>query len=349
MILCRTWVTWKWVMLDAEVVLHHMYETHTQFTSHHQCQMLTYIVKSNNEIVAVLHTEADKSLLYILSSQLSDADTTVVVLLLIVLKQEMKCHCRLFDIEFYIWEADNDLDSDQLWCSLLFVFIDQTVQSQFCTVLNQLHMTDALDWIVMNECHLILITVSYCFQLWELQKLCCFICQFVFLMSTLSSEMISQFEHVTLLSCLCFIWGFTLWSDLCYSVEHTPDEQLLLSKLTTDIIHDWLEEMKISCRAIIYCQTCSDINEILFILSCSVYYFDFEITRDKKLVLKAWQKETFSVMIIISAFDLSVNQNQMWLVIHLSALDSLIDFAQKTDCLDHNSLSDCFVVIHALT
>lgn len=149
-----------------------------------------------------------------------------------------------------------------------------------------------------------------------------------------------------LLSCSCLIWDLTLQSDLCYSVEHTLSRQFLLNELIINVIHDWLEEVKTDCRTIIYCQTHSDVNKILFTLNCSVYYSDFKIVKNKKLVLKTWQKETFSVMIIISAFSLNVNQNQMQLVIHLNALDSFIDFVQKTDHLSHNSLNDCFVVIH---
>ena len=347
MTLRGTRATRKWVMSDAEAVLRRMYGAHAQFTSHHQRQALTHIVEGNNEIVAVLRTGAGKSLLYILPSQLPGAGTTVVVLPLVVLKQEMERRCRLSGIEFYIWGADNDLDPDQLRCPLLFVSIDQAVQPRFRTVLNQLHMADALDRIVVDECHLILTAVSYRPRLRELQELRRSTCQFVFLTGTLPPEMIPQFEHAALLSRPRLIRGPTLRSDLRYSVEHTPGGQPLLGELTTGAIRGWLEGVETGCRAIIYCRTRSDANEISSTLGCPVYYSDSGTAGDKELVLKAWQEGASPVVAATSAFGLGVDQGQVRLVIHLGAPDSLIDFAQETGRLGRDGLGGRSVVIRA--
>ena len=139
---------------------------------------------------------------------------------------------------------------------------------------------------MMNECHLILIIVFYYSQLWKLQKLCYFICQFVFLMSTLFFKMILQFEYITLLNHFHLIQDFILWFNLCYSVKHIFNKQSLLDELIINVIYNWLKKVKIDCKAIIYCWTHSNINKILFILNYSIYYFNFKITEDKKLVLK---------------------------------------------------------------
>lgn len=128
-------------------------------------------------------------------------------------------------------------------------------------------------------------------------------------MSTLFFKMILQFEYITLLNHFHLIQNFILWFNLYYSVKHIFNKQSLLDELIISVIYNWLKKVKIDCKAIIYCWTHSDINKILFTLNYLIYYFNFKITEDKKLVLKTWQKETFSVIIIISAFSFSVNQN----------------------------------------
>ena len=66
-----------------------MYGAGAQYLTDYQREAMAHIMSGVRQVMAVLKTGEGKSLLYFLPCQLPGAGTTVVILPLVVLKQEM--------------------------------------------------------------------------------------------------------------------------------------------------------------------------------------------------------------------------------------------------------------------
>lgn len=76
-------------MDEANQVLQRMYGARARYRSAEQERALQYVVAGAGQVVAILGLGEGKSLLYFLPCQLSGVGTTVVILPLIMLKEEM--------------------------------------------------------------------------------------------------------------------------------------------------------------------------------------------------------------------------------------------------------------------
>ncbi|EED12076.1 hypothetical protein TSTA_001470 [Talaromyces stipitatus ATCC 10500] len=143
----------RWTMEQAQTILKRMYGPEAQYRTSNQQQALQYIIQ-------VLRTNEGKSLLYLLPCQLPGARTTVVVLPLLVLKQDMLLRCQNAGIEVTIWNQQDE--SRHLGSSpLILVSVEQAVHINFRTFLLWLQLANQLDRVVFDKCHLTLTASSY--------------------------------------------------------------------------------------------------------------------------------------------------------------------------------------------
>ena len=116
----------------------------------------------------------------------------MVILPLVVLKQEMFRRCIELELSFAVWDRHGDhirYDS----CLLIFVFAETAVLSPFRTFITSLDTCEALDRVVVDESHLILIASDYHPKLRLIKYLCALRYQFVFLSTTLPPLLLSTF------------------------------------------------------------------------------------------------------------------------------------------------------------
>ena len=110
----------SWTMEEAKVALCQLYENNSAtFKTENQEAAIKTVISGVPEVIAVLKTGEGKSLLFFLPSQLPSARTTVVVLPLVVLKEEMVLRCQKFHIDPLFWHM-NDVNSP-IQCPLIFV------------------------------------------------------------------------------------------------------------------------------------------------------------------------------------------------------------------------------------
>ena len=113
------------------------------------------------QIVTILNTDKGKSLLYMLLSRLADAETMVVILLLVSLKQNMIHHCKKMHLDYKVWEATEKREGRMMSCALVFVSTEQTMSSIFHKYLNHLKTDNTLNCVMFDESHLVLTTFKY--------------------------------------------------------------------------------------------------------------------------------------------------------------------------------------------
>jgi superfamily II DNA helicase RecQ len=77
-------------MAEATLILERMYRAGACYRTQRQQQAIEHILASHGQVVAILRTSKGKSLLYLLPCQLPGAGTTIVILPLLVLRDEMR-------------------------------------------------------------------------------------------------------------------------------------------------------------------------------------------------------------------------------------------------------------------
>ncbi|KAK3078742.1 hypothetical protein LTS18_006726, partial [Coniosporium uncinatum] len=110
------------------------------------------IVHGRNAIVGVMPTGAGKSLLFMLPAWMEQGGTTVVVVPLVALRGDMKRRCNEMGTSCEEWDARRQPDG----AAIVFVTPESAVKAEFATFLNRLRMTQQLDRIVIDECHVVL-------------------------------------------------------------------------------------------------------------------------------------------------------------------------------------------------
>jgi superfamily II DNA helicase RecQ len=110
------------------------------------------IQRGESPVVAVMPTSGGKSMLFIVPVFAAPGGTTIVVVPLIALWADMTWRCQELGISCVLWESRRPPDA----ASIVLVTPESAVSPDFQMFLNRLRWTRRLDWIVINECHVVL-------------------------------------------------------------------------------------------------------------------------------------------------------------------------------------------------
>ncbi len=284
------------------------------------------------QVVAVLGTGEEKSLLYMLLSRLQGAEMTVMIVSLISLKQDLICRCKEMRLGYKVWDVREEEKGRMTDCALMFVSVEKTVSRIFLKYLNCLEAGNTLDCVIFNESHLVLTVSKYCPKMRLIQELCRLRCQFLFLTATLPPSMMRQFEQKLLLLRPLIVCFSTLRTDLNYNIRHGGG--LDLQRFALNEVHqvlqlNWFTE-EARARCIIYIATWANADAVAKRLGCQHYYSDSGDEAVKAAALAGWIAGRPSVvMMAMSTFGLGINYAHMRLVVHLGPPRSAIDFTQE--------------------
>ena len=326
----------RWTMEQAHTILERMNGAGAAYTSQYQQKAIERVVDGSGQVVAVLGTGEGKSLLYFLPCQLPGAGITVVILPLVVLKQEMARRSQEAGIEAQIWDRHTDETID-VHCPLVFVSVEQAVRMPFRRMLTRLHIANLLDRVVLDECHLVLTASQYRPSMMLLRELRKLTCQMVFLTGTLPPAMVQEFEQQLLLQNPRLIRSITVRTDLEYQVLRCPRGLDLVIDFAIPFIQNRLGQLGNNERIIIYVLSRHQADELANMLGCNTYYSDSGSDEEKVQVLATWRDGQKRLLVATSAFGVGVDYAYVRDVIHIDAPRSAIDFAQEAGRLgrDH--------------
>ena len=282
-----------------------------------------------------------------LLSRLVSAETMMIILLLISLKQNMIHHCKKICLNYKIWKTTKKKEEEMMSCALVFVLTEQIMSNIFHKYLNHLKTDNTLNCVMFNESHLILTAFKYHLKMDLIHNLQALCCQFFFLTVILSPQMIWSFEQMLLLLQSFIIHSHIFCADLGYII-HTSDDTDL-QQFIINQIHWILKEQhfcveKSRMHFIIYTIIWTEIMTVTEQLKCQCYYLDLGDSAEKTATLAAWiVKMSLQMMVIISVFRLEIDYFHLWLIMHLELSQSTINFMQKTDQLRWDSKKDTFL------
>lgn len=92
----------RWTMAEAQQALAALYSPGAHYQSQKQANAMQLVLNGIRQIVAVLGTDEGKSLLYMLPSRLRGAGTTVMIVPLIGLKQDLVRRCEEMRLSYKV-------------------------------------------------------------------------------------------------------------------------------------------------------------------------------------------------------------------------------------------------------
>jgi superfamily II DNA helicase RecQ len=113
---------------------------------------LSAIKNGEGKIVVVIPTGAGKSMLFMLLAFVGVGGVTVVVVLFVTLRHDMKGRSKKVGVSVGEWDRKRSMDGK----SIVFVTPEAAIWEGFQTFLHRLRQTERLDRIVIDECYTIL-------------------------------------------------------------------------------------------------------------------------------------------------------------------------------------------------
>ena len=110
------------------------------------------IMTGQSPIVSIMATGEGKSLLFMLPAYCVSGGTTVVIIPLCSLQEDLERRCREAHIECVQWDSRRPHET----ASIVLVTPESAVTKTFSTYINRLRSTYQLDRVVMDECHVVL-------------------------------------------------------------------------------------------------------------------------------------------------------------------------------------------------
>ncbi len=117
-----------------------------------QLETIESITKGQPVIIQIIGTGGGKSLSFMLPAFSSDGGTTVVVVPLVALREDMARRCEELRIDTLIWDSKTTPRA----AAIIFVTPESVHTEGFQLFINRLKERQQLDRIVVDECHMLL-------------------------------------------------------------------------------------------------------------------------------------------------------------------------------------------------
>ena len=297
-----------------------------------QSSVIRAIIAGDTPIVQITSTGGGKSLSFMLPAYCSPEGTTIVIVPLVALQDDLLDRCRKLKITSHIWKSRQGNPV----ASIVFVTAESAVTAGFGDFVGRLQSRGMLDRVVVDECHTLLdgsgefrpklSEVGQAIRRWGVQR--------VFLTATLGPDEMDEFYKVAAISPTQSIVfrSKTKRPKIQYKVikvkgtyEDQEDEE---NSKVWEIVQEWLEQ-KQEGKAIIYTGSVDRVKKIGEMLGCGTYYNGVDTAKGKKERLKTWiQGER--VIVATNALGMGIDVANVRLVVHAWMPRRMRDYVQES-------------------
>ena len=312
------------------------------FKSPQQARALQLIVEGKTDVLAILPTGGGKSLLFFLPTLLEPDMTTVVIVPLIAVMQDLRDRCVKAKISCANWDPHSRYGER---CNLLFVAVEHAVQPAFRDHLQVMYGMRILKRIVMDEVHVALTHRDF---RPDMEKLILTLRTVPVQVALLTATMPPGMEWELRIALACVIWEVvraeTMRPEIGYEVVEVDEEEDTLDveiafRIKAEM-RKWSRnergELNGNERGIVYClqkkwaeDLCKFLNAELGEDICDVYHADLS-TEVRAAVYREWQEGTIKILVATSALGLGIDYSHVRFVIHQGQSRSLMDFSQES-------------------
>jgi superfamily II DNA helicase RecQ len=321
---------WKRIRdLDLDATLIKMLGEGSQFRGI-QRAAIEAVVRGDNPILTVMATGAGKSMVFLLPAWGAMGGTTVVLVPLIALRQDLRRRCQALGISCLEWtsrRSNQAVNSENV--KIVLVMIESFVETEFQSFIQRLHYSQQLDRIVLDECHELLLnhdTFRPAFQ--HLHVLAQMETQMIFLSATLppSQEKIFCDRLGIQLKGLHIFRAPTTRTNIQYQIQRVNSSHPQDLSCIIKIIRDQMLQSTAG-RTLVFCRSIAQGKILSKGLGCKLYHAGAAM---KELILDQFISSLHRILVVTSALSLGFDVPDIYSVFHVDRPFSLIEYVQQS-------------------
>ena len=296
------------------------------------------IMKGESPVVMVMGTGGGKSLGFMLPAWCSQGGTSIVVVPLIALRQDMKDRCRRLGIECAEWNGQRPPRAARI----VLVTPEAAIGDRFNTFMNRLQSTQQLDRIVIDECHVVLNDqLDFRRKLQRMGELNRAAVQMIMLTATLPPRMEGRlWERMGWRAEMVRMFrAGTVRKNVKYRTIRiaTQDQNI---EGYAQIIQQAFDPYA-DGKMVVYCNSVRKSQDLAQQMRCEAYYHD---AREKTRKLIGFKNED-RLIVATSAFGMGIDIENIRVVVHVDRPRTLLDYAQESGRAGRDGLSSEAIII----
>jgi superfamily II DNA helicase RecQ len=311
-------------------------DTKFEWRSPEQERAITTVLSGAEQVVAILPTGAGKSMLFLLPCTLPGAGVTIVIVPLVSLRADLLRRIGKLGIEHLVWAEGEQRDAP-----LVLVSTEAACTKAFLTYAQRLVTAQALDRIVIDECHLTITAADYRESMVNVALIRQVRTQFVYLTATLPPSMQPAFERQNYLHQPKVIRESSNRPNLFYMVATASDDSPFLEAAALEAQESWAtvstnevwphnEVDQHLAKALIYVQRRAQADELANLLNCSAYTAGSGTAEEKAMIIRNWLTSNVPFLVATTALGAGFDYPYIRMVLHVDEPTSLVDFAQAS-------------------
>lgn len=293
------------------------------FKSELQAYSVGQVLERNSDLLVVLPTGGGKSLLFMLAAFMETnrkAKTTVVIVPLVSLKNDLRRRCDDAKLSCEAWGPESDPQKVLKKApSLILVSAEQAVSETFTTLLATMDNDESLSRIVFDEFHLALTASDYRPVMENLRGMTVYSCPILALTATLPKSL-EKIASRYMNRRFSVIRTGTSRRNIGYSVLHVAGKDDVLPSVIQQAVR-CLEKASEDDRVIVFCPEIRIVNAVCaglesagafiqgdtsFTINVSMFYG--RMSEEEKLAsFRCWRESVGGVMVATSAFGAGVD------------------------------------------
>jgi RecQ family ATP-dependent DNA helicase len=297
-----------------------------------QSSVIRAIIAGKTPVIQITSTGGGKSLSFMLPAYCSPDGTTIVIVPLLALQDDLLDRCRKLKITAHIWKSRQGNPV----ASVVFVTPESAVTGGFGDFVRRLQSRGVLDRVVVDECHTLLdgsaefrpklSEVGQTIRRWGIQR--------VFLTATLGPEEMERFYGIAAINPAQSIVfrSKTTRANIQYSVIQVKstheDQEVEENTKVCKIVQEWLEKNQ-EGKVIVYTGSVDRVKKVGEMLGCGTYYNGVDTAKGKKERLQTWIYGE-RVIVATNALGMGIDVANVRLVVHAWMPRRMRDYVQES-------------------
>ncbi|PWI64632.1 hypothetical protein PCL_09489 [Purpureocillium lilacinum] len=297
-----------------------------------QEDVIRAVVRGQGPILQVTGTGGGKSLSFMLPAYCSPEGTTIVIVPLTALREDMHGRCEKNKIDSYVWQSHGSHPV----ATVVFVPPESAVTKGFRDYVNRLQSRQVLDRVIVDECHVLLdaspefrpklLQLGGMIREWGVQR--------VFLTATLPPTDEAEFFRIADISPERVHWFRTRTTrkNIAYrvrTVSAAPEKQEEEEDAEVcRVVQEWLGRQE-GGRVIVYGRTIPRVEKLAEALGCKRFHAKMDTVAGKAARFREWVEDG-PLIVATNALGLGVDVPDVRLVVHAGMPSRLRDYVQES-------------------
>jgi superfamily II DNA or RNA helicase len=303
-----------------------MNDDNAQFRGN-QRVVIDAIFAGSSPIVAVMPTGTGKSILFMLPAWIEPGGTTILVVPLIALRQDLVQRCKASGIRCAEWTSQRPTDAE----TIVLVTPESAVSDEFSSFISRLTYTRQLERVVIDEGHVILNKRNdFRPKLQRLGVLGLASTQVLILSATIPPQ-----DELELTRRMGWLEDEVIWYRMSTTRSNIAYSVIEVDQKMTESEHDKLIAQIVQSedgKTVVYCNSRSRVISLVkseLIDGCEGFHGGMSKDERKKK-LELFREGDIKCLISTSAFGMGIDIPNIRLIVHADEPRTLLDYGQES-------------------